>query len=63
MTIISAKKDDLSGVQDEIFKLRTAIYALKQRKVLSQTDKQLLDEMSSKLQALTRRSMELSKAV
>lgn len=48
-------------IHDEIYKLRTAIYSLRQRKNLSSTDQALLDSMSHKLQTLTRKSTDLSR--
>jgi len=55
------KGTERAQVNDEIIKLRTAIYSLRQRKNLSATDQQLLQGMSEKLKEFTTKAIDLSK--
>jgi len=48
-------------MQEEIVKLRSAIYALRQRKHLNISDQRLLDQMTKTLKDLTRQSVQFEK--
>lgn len=47
-------------VEDEIIKLRIAIYSMRQRKTLSKSDQNLLQSMTQNLNKLTKRSVQLN---
>jgi hypothetical protein len=54
-----ARKAEQQAIQEEIIKLRTSIYSLKQRKYLTTIERKRLQEMTSNLQALIRRANQL----
>ena len=59
IVFFSMKQKDKGLIEDEIFKLRAAIYSLRQRKQLSNTDQKLLADMGARLIELTRQSKEV----
>ncbi len=49
----SAEKDDKQLKREQIAKLRAALYSLQQKKQRSQSDEQLLQQISQRLRMLT----------
>lgn len=62
-TLISSVKQSAQRqlLQEEIVKLRSTIYALRQRKKLSKSDQRLLEQMTQTLKDLTRQSVQFEK--
>jgi len=59
--IMKRKNSEAAMLSDEIIKLRTAIYSMRQRKTLGRSDQDLLKQMTQELNKLTRRSTQLSR--
>eukprot|EP01114_Cavostelium_apophysatum_P020914 TRINITY_DN714_c0_g1_i2.p1 TRINITY_DN714_c0_g1~~TRINITY_DN714_c0_g1_i2.p1 ORF type:complete len:156 (-),score=59.19 TRINITY_DN714_c0_g1_i2:85-552(-) len=51
---------DPASVEEEIIKLRAAIYAMRQRKNLSKSDQRLFDQMNVKLKGLVKIAADLA---
>jgi len=56
---IVSGNDQAGSVDEEIIKLRSALYAMRQRKNLNKTDQDLMDQMNVKLRGLIKISAEL----
>jgi len=58
--IMRRKKPEKAMVENEIIKLRTTIYSMRQRKTLSKSDQNLMQSMTQNLNTLTKRSLQLN---